>query len=138
MRKNTTADFLRQVVEDPGGCWLWLGAKDPRGYGRFSFHGRKWLAHRFAYEALVGWVPAGLELDHLCKNKSCVNPAHLEAVTSYENKRRAGIVDKTHCKHGHAFTPENTYVDAKRRRRVCRSCGRRRWAEKQCRQAVAA
>jgi hypothetical protein len=88
-------------------------------------------AHRFAYELLVGPIPAGLTLDHLCLNKACVRPDHLEPVSLTVNIRRANA-RRTHCKRGHAFTPENTYLD-KIGARQCRKCG----AEKQARYRAA-
>jgi HNH endonuclease len=75
-----------EKVEQGEGCWLWTGAID-RGYGQFVWNGRK-RAHRVAYELIIGPIPEGLELDHLCRNKSCVRPEHLEPVTKAENIRR--------------------------------------------------
>lgn len=111
-------------------CWLWTGTK-PDGYGRFYYDGAKRPAHRFAYELLVGPIPAGLEIDHLCRNHGCVNPDHLEPVTHAENLRRGKTrawwnERKTHCKHGHPFTPENTYTYPGRKKRGCRTCTRER------------
>lgn len=113
---------------DPGGCWEWAGRRDKRGYGIVHFLGHL-RAHQVAYDLLVGSVPVGLELDHLCRNPSCVNPAHLEAVTHQENilRGRNHGRDQTHCKHGHAFDDANTLrwvADNGRPRRRCRTCNR--------------
>src|SRR6202030_118623 len=80
-----TDKFDRHWIPEPNsGCWLWLGACNEFGYGKFG----KVKAHRFSYEREKGPIPDGLEIDHLCRNKSCVNPDHLEAVTHGENRRR--------------------------------------------------
>jgi hypothetical protein len=120
-----------QRVDKTDGCWLWMGERDPLGYGRFRWRGRKStsvLAHRNAYEMVVGPIPEGLTIDHLCRNPACVNPAHLEPVTNEENVRRglAGAYNrvKTHCKNGHPFDEENTAVYYGKR--ACRTC-RRMW-----------
>lgn len=82
------------------------------------------LAHRFFYEHFIGEIPEGLEIDHLCHNTICVNPAHLEAVTHSENLRREhAFRPKTHCPQGHEYTPENTYKTPSGKRQ-CRICGR--------------
>lgn len=109
-----TERFWAKVTRGtPTECWTWNGSKRT-GYGRFSITRRKAVpAHRFAYELLVGKVPDGLTLDHLCRNRACVNPAHLEPVTGRVNTLRGiGLTAinarKTHCLRGHEYTPENT------------------------------
>jgi hypothetical protein len=124
--------FWRRVKRGtPSECWEWLGAKLHRGHGIFHYtlipgQHQQTTAHRFAYERLVGAIPEGLQLDHLCRNPGCVNPAHLEPVTGRENVLRgvgptAINARKTHCIHGHEFTPENTYR-SKKGGRECRAC----------------
>ena len=112
----------------PGGCWLWTDAPGHYGYGKFYVGGKHARAHRFAYEFLVGDVPAGLVLDHLCRNRMCVNPGHMEPVTNRENILRgkspsARHARKTHCVNGHAFDEANTYKTRKGGR-LCRACRR--------------
>lgn len=119
---------------DLGPCWIWTGATQ-FGYGRFSYGGfdgtRGYVAHRFSYEALVGPIPEGLVLDHLCRVRNCVNPAHLEPVTHRENSLRGvGIpaqnAQKTRCVNGHTLAPENLTVRA--HKRECHICALRRKA----------
>ena len=102
------------------GCWIWLGAIQSKGYGNFTLNGRSVLPHRFAYEQERGPIPKGKELDHLCRVRCCVNPAHLEAVEHRVNVQRGVRPVVTHCKHGHEFTDENTYLH--RGCRHCRAC----------------
>ena len=84
--------FLDKVVfPAPGGCWVWTASKTYNGYGLFWHEGKTVLAHRFSYEQHTGTISAGLELDHLCRMRHCVNPAHLEEVTGKENLRRSPI-----------------------------------------------
>lgn len=117
------------------GCWEWSAAKT-NGYGVVSRGGRLQRAHRVVYEILVGPIPSAHELDHVaalgCTTRACVNPDHLEPVTGVVNNARSNSASalharQTHCKRGHAFTPENTYVahrERGKRERFCRTCSR--------------
>jgi hypothetical protein len=108
------------------GCWVWTGGRKKAGYGQFFVDGHKVIAHRWAYAHFVGPIPADHEVDHRCTNPPCVNPAHLEAVTLQENRRRR-VERKTHCIKGHEYTPENSYYyvdDQGYTCRHCRACGR--------------
>ena len=125
------------------GCWNWLAAKT-NGYGVVQHQGRVQRAHRVVYETLIGPIPAGLELDHLCRNRSCVNPVHLEPVSGAENIARGESMSaiharQTHCKRGHELSKENVYL---RRRgalieRFCRACSRLRDAQRYARRKSA-
>ena len=112
-----------EKVDKTGPCWEWTASK-VYGYGQFGIaHQKHARAHRFAYELLVGPIPEGLELDHLCRNRACVNPDHLEPVTTRVNLLRGATVTarkagQTHCIHGHEFTPDNTFI----RKNGCRTC----------------
>lgn len=124
---------------DRDGCWTWTAGVNTHGYGQYWVkRGRLMVAHRMTYLALVGPIPEGLQLDHLCRNRRCVNPAHLELVTSRENTLRgegvaAACAKKTHCPQGHPYDLENTYWY--RRKRYCRACGRARDAIRYARTA---
>lgn len=128
--------FMKFVEVQPDGCWKWTGHIDSEGYGRFKLNGRWRLAHCVSHEIHKGNVPDGLEIDHVCRHRWCVNPDCLEAVTHAENMRR-GVANavpssmarmaKTICKQGHALTPDNIYW-TKERHRKCRAC-RRIWKE---------
>jgi len=116
-------------VDQTSYCWLWTGFKDDEGYGRFWWKGRNMGAHRWAFEYFRFAIPEGFEIDHLCRNTSCVNPDHLDAVTHLTNMHRSGRAPQTHCAKGHEFTPENIgvrkYKGANRRpERRCLRCHR--------------
>jgi hypothetical protein len=122
---KTIQQLLHDRIQKTDGCWLWLGHIAKSGYGVTSTGGytpeRVMHAHRFSYLILAGPIPNGLEPDHLCRNRSCINPSHLELVTHAENMRRAAT-HRTHCKKGHPFSPENTFMVGGARR--CHRCNR--------------
>lgn len=118
------------------GCWEWQ-ASLRTGYGVIAgegIGGKKQMAHRAIYELLVGPIPEGLDLDHLCRNRKCVRPSHLEPVTRQENLRRSPLVGKNsppsatadHCRRGHLYTEDNTYIRLDNGFRQCKACGKER------------
>jgi HNH endonuclease len=117
--------FWEKVEKNKTDCWEWTAAK-LKGYGWFNIGGKSVSAHRLSYEMLVGDIPEGLQLDHLCRNRGCVNPDHLEPVTPRVNTLRGEALSAkrsrmTHCIRGHEFTEENTWVSKKNQRR-CKKC----------------
>jgi hypothetical protein len=109
-------------------CYEWGAAKTRGGYGQFRLGGRLVYVHRFSYETFVGTIPEGMYIDHLCRNRCCVNPSHLEIVTNKENIRRGetgkNSKEKTHCPQGHPYKGDNLYI-APRGDRQCRECCRK-------------
>ena len=110
---------------DANGCWIFTGSKRQRGYGAIGVNGKSVSAHRLAYELEKGAIPLGLEIDHLCRNHSCVRVSHLEAVTHAVNAQRglagAHLAAKTNCPKGHPYLGSNLYL-YKDGRRACRLC----------------
>lgn len=111
-------------------CWIWTSSKINSGYGQFRLNRQGYLAHRLSYEYCIGPIPIGLEIDHLCRSRACVNPFHLEPVTHSVNALR-GLVGKhgfnsgkTHCLLGHEYSLENTYLIPGKNQRQCRTCKR--------------
>lgn len=124
--------LLARTLAGPGGCLLWQGALTPNGYGTLSRgtapNRTRWLAHRYAYTLAVGPVPTGLDLDHLCRVRACINPEHLEPVTRRENLLRGQTINairaaQTSCVNGHPFDEANTARRPDGTRR-CRACHR--------------
>lgn len=121
-------DRFWAMVTKTDTCWLWEGVEQRAGHGYYDLDGRRHQAHRMAYEMAHGPIPADHHLHHLCHTPACVNPAHLQPVHKTEHvmlhdtfgARKAA---QTVCKHGHEFTPENTYI-CPRGYRVCRTCRR--------------
>lgn len=113
-------------IDQKSNCWKWKGFIEKNGYGKLSVKGKRQWAHIYFYNIFVGDVPDGLELDHVCRNHGCVNPAHLEPVTHKENMRRSPVAvwvvrrAKTHCPHGHPYSGDNLITWGGFR--YCRTC----------------
>lgn len=137
--RNTLPKIMERVEKQPGGCWVWKGFITPQGYGACGYRGRRHtLAHRAVYQELVGPIPDGLTLDHLCHTKDqacpggnscphrrCVNPGHLEPVTFAENASRSVYARRTHCPWGHPYAGDNLRY-TKNGGRFCVTCSRSR------------
>ena len=122
--------FVQKIRRDPDtGCWMWTGNVACHGYGHFKVKGKQKKAHRVAYELFKGKIGKGLDIDHLCSERSCVNPDHLEAVTAKENVRRTverghhKQASQTHCIRGHPLSGDNLYTYPSGTR-MCRICHR--------------
>ena len=124
-------DRLWNKVDATGDCWLWT-ASQRMGYGSFRYDGKLRYAHRLVYELLIGDIPNGLTVEHHCRVRTCVNPAHLSLMTSGDNSRNSPATSqsvnlrKTHCVKGHPYSPDNTIRlgDASRR---CKKCANEQW-----------
>ncbi len=139
-------DRFWSKVDASGSCWIWTGGQNGRGYGKFGIAKKNWRAHRLSYAAMIGDIPDGLSLDHLCRNRACVNPLHLEPVSVGENNRRglgptlagarhaARMALRTHCPQGHPYSGANLYSYPTGR--MCRACGLARSQERKARKAT--
>jgi len=117
------------MVKKTDSCWIWTGTQTKDGYGRFWQKAKKKLVHRISFESLKNIIPKGLEIDHLCRNRICVNPDHMECVTHAENMKRShpNNSQKTHCPQGHPYDEKNTKIvigGNGNKWRHCRICGR--------------
>ena len=139
MTKNTTRNTNTPVVDrllsrcEIGDCWLWTGVLTSGGYGQMSVNGVQKYVHRLIWEELIGPIPAGYDVDHLCRVRNCVNPDHLDPVTRRENlSRGVGHGTRAYCPQGHPYNKKNTYryPDGSRYCRVCRREGMRRLKER--------
>ncbi len=141
--ERRTAFARRYQVNATTGCWEWKRGLNHGGYGSYTIDGKTRNAHRVSYEMFRGEIPPGLDLDHLCRNRRCVNPDHLEAVTRSVNLKRgksghhvrARQLAKTECPKGHPYNDVNTYTDP-RGHRMCKPCARQATRNWRARQAV--
>lgn len=150
--EQTVARFWSKVeIKSPDECWPWMGwrhkpkSDNCSGYGGFQHHGINEKAHRVAYKISKGPIPEGLVLDHLCRERCCVNPAHLEAVTMGENTFRGETIpaayrSRGHCCRGHEYTKENLFIKKRSGRtyRACRACAKIHRLRNRAKSALAA
>jgi len=132
MQKAETLDDVRKGVKvNSAGCWLWMRQINRYGYATYRKSKKTLFVHRLTYTLVKGPIPSGLQIDHLCRVRHCVNPAHLEAVTKAENILRSPIsfvainARRTHCQRGHLFDEANTLTGKRsdgRTQRICRKC----------------
>jgi len=133
VREKTDIErFNEKFVVRQDGCWEWIAAKSKSGYGNFSGPGRRgktYRAHRWMWEFVFGEIPSGLQVDHLCNRRDCVNPHHMRVVSAAVNSHaeHSNAIAKlnsakTHCPQGHEYTAENTYGPYPRSGRLCRTC----------------
>jgi hypothetical protein len=125
---NTIENFFRKVnTQADNSCWEWTGSIQKDGYGQLRHNGSTKLAHRYSYELFRKTIDPLLQLDHLCRNRKCVNPFHLEEVTAKENVNRGIGKQKTHCIRGHKYNTENTYYWTNKwgnKQKTCRICNK--------------
>ena len=132
MSEGKAEILMRYVLPVPeSGCWLWDGTWHKDGYGLFHIGGKRFRAHRVSYELFKGPIPEGLQIDHLCRVRCCVNPDHLDAVSSRDNTIRgisppAILAKKMFCKRGHPLFGDNCKRVGARQERYCKTCNRAR------------
>jgi hypothetical protein len=126
--KNTLESIRRRCIPQENDCWKWDGAHDPRGYARVSWDGKNTKVATLLWETEFREVHPRLELDHICRNKWCVNPYHLEEITHKDNTRRHYDLVDGFCMYGHALEGDNVYTDPDGKRIRCRTCANR-WEE---------
>lgn len=137
-KRVSAYERFRLNVYRAGDCWLWTGTRNNNGYGVFCADGKRQYVHRWIWQEFHypnGSIPPEREIDHLCRNRACVNPSHMELVTHQENMRRGFFGQKTHCLRGHPLKGRNLAV-YKSGKRYCRACGRIRYRERKIRETL--
>lgn len=127
MRPSLIERFEEKYIPEPNsGCWLWVGADNANGHGQMTIGNKRVYAHRFSYEYFCDKIPDGMEIDHLCRVRCCVNPIHLEPVTRSQNIKRSPIMCPAACPKGHEYTGKSFYL-RKSGRKICKICARERY-----------